>query len=174
MAMPVSGAISFDQLRTEWGKPQANVSLGAYLKSAGIVSGIDTAPNVPDSGAISMSNFHSSANIVYTANGSGVFTGSTTVGTGRLTVTVNASLYSFDAGSTWVLVRYSTNGGGSWNWLDQFYWSWETESTYDYINTLVVPNLSCAPNSLRVFWEAGGDGWGGTSGYLTYTAAYFD
>ena len=52
MATP-SGAISFENIRTEFGQPQANNSLSNYY-SGGSALGAPLA-NVPASGAISMS-----------------------------------------------------------------------------------------------------------------------
>lgn len=103
MSLPSSGLLSIlasagsgRSIRAEWSPASGGYSLLAYLKNAGIVSSSDTAPNVPTSAPIRISQFYSaakasgslsaSADPTY-ANGSGDGTYDQTVVTDSVTVT---------------------------------------------------------------------------------------
>lgn len=60
MALPASGVISLAQIRAEFGGAAPD-SLSEYYKGGAYVSASDTAPNVPASGQISLSNFYGAA-----------------------------------------------------------------------------------------------------------------
>lgn len=57
MALPSSGAISITDVRLMFGGASPH-SLSEYYKNGAYVLSTDTAPNVPTSGAISLSNFY--------------------------------------------------------------------------------------------------------------------
>jgi hypothetical protein len=125
MAMPTgTAAISFDQLRTEWGQAQSNVALGSYYKGGAIVKVTDTAPNVPASGAITMDNFHGTVKVATSGPVSDLTMADALSGTavGMITTTVsfgtNGAITAADRTSG-AAAWYSplTTGIGSSYWL---------------------------------------------------------
>ena len=61
MALQSSGAISFDNLRTEYGNT-GSIALSEMYKGGSFVLNHSNNPNVPTSGAIAMSNFYGANN----------------------------------------------------------------------------------------------------------------
>ena len=57
MTLPASGTIALTQIQTEFGGSNP-IGLNEYYKGGSYVTVNDYAPNVPASGAISMSNFY--------------------------------------------------------------------------------------------------------------------
>ena len=119
MATP-SGAISFENIRTEFGQPQANNSLSNYY-SGGPALGAPLA-NVPASGAISMSELRiiektsNSGNQINAASGvpNGTHLIFFTNGTCHSTSTGTAALYvpGSRTGATTVVVNHTIAGKG--------------------------------------------------------------
>lgn len=62
MPLPNTGAISLSDIQTEFGGSNP-ISLNEYYKGGAYVSNNDTAPNVPTSGQISVSNFYGAAKV---------------------------------------------------------------------------------------------------------------
>lgn len=88
MALPSSGTITIDQIRTEFGG-STPVSISQYYRGGGLVPDVTVNNSVPISGTISFSNFWGASNVNYvpaavnwanisssTADGSGNNTGS--------------------------------------------------------------------------------------------------
>ena len=75
MTLPLSGPISLSDIQTEFGGPISPIGLQDYYKGGAYVHTYDTAPDVPTSGAISLSNFYGAAqhtpvfhNLTYTTS----------------------------------------------------------------------------------------------------------
>jgi len=58
MTLPASGPISLKDIQTEFGGPAAPIALSSYYRNGAYVTGNVYAPNVPTSGAVSLSNFY--------------------------------------------------------------------------------------------------------------------
>jgi len=75
--MPTTGALSFDQLRTEWGKGQSNVGIASYYQgpsgsSVFIVRPPDVCTSVPTGGAFALNVFYGAARVTGGSGGAGL------------------------------------------------------------------------------------------------------
>ena len=64
MPLPASGAISFDNLQTEFGNTNP-IPISDYYRGANLVPNISVNNSVPTSGQISLSNFYNATNADY-------------------------------------------------------------------------------------------------------------
>ena len=115
-----SGAISFENIRSEFGQPQANNSLSNYY-SGGPALGAPLA-NVPASGAISMSQLKSTAKV--SANGDRVNIASYVNSGESIIFSSNGTIYSNTtgtaalrvpsgrSGATSIIIGHTVNGRG--------------------------------------------------------------
>lgn len=106
MTLPASGTISLNDIQTEFGGSNP-IALSEYYKGGSYVTANDYAPNVPASGAISLSNFYGAKKNTFNTQ---TFTSSTTF-TLPSTSNGTVNVYAVGAGG----------GGGSssdyWNGL---------------------------------------------------------
>jgi hypothetical protein len=91
MAIPLTGSISLTDIQTEFGGTNP-VSLSEYYKGGAYVLTTDYAPNVPTSGAISLSDFYGArkttlTTVTYTSPGDNIFIVPATI-VGNLIVTM--------------------------------------------------------------------------------------
>lgn len=100
MALPSSGVLTLDDIQTEFGGTNP-IDLSDYYRGGGLVP--DSGPNaaIPTSGAISVSDFYGSANLLtldFLTHGTGVNGSSISIGTARSTRMVHLSGYTTNAG----------------------------------------------------------------------------
>jgi len=91
MAIPLTGAISLTDIQTEFGGTNP-ISLSEYYKGGAYVLTTDYAPNVPTSGAISLSDFYGArkttlTTVTYATPGDNIFVAPSTI-VGNLIVTI--------------------------------------------------------------------------------------
>ena len=96
MALPSSGVLTLDDIQTEFGGTNP-IDLSDYYRGGGLVP--DSGPNaaIPTSGAISVSDFYGSANLLtldFLTHGTGVNGSSISIGTARSTRIVHLSGYT--------------------------------------------------------------------------------
>jgi hypothetical protein len=94
MAIPLTGTISLTDIQTEFGGTNP-VSLSEYYKGGAYVLTTDYAPNVPTSGAISLSDFYGArkttlTTVTYTTPGDNIFVAPATI-VGNLIVTMTGA-----------------------------------------------------------------------------------
>lgn len=116
MALPTSGTISINALKTEFGS--SNNSLSAYYRGGGIVPDTPTNASVPTSGVISLFNFYgaSASTPLSLSVSPGILIAVGTVGAGELSsgpMTVTPSGGSGGYTYAWSVISNNAGGGFS-------------------------------------------------------------
>ena len=99
MALPGSGVLTLADIQTEFGGTNP-ISLSEYYRGGGLVPDSSLNTGVPTSGAISVSDFYGSANLLnldFLTHGTGVNGSSISIGTARSTRIVHLSGYTTNA-----------------------------------------------------------------------------
>ena len=96
MALPSSGVLTLDDIQTEFGGTNP-IDLSDYYRGGGLVPNSGPNAAIPTSGAISVSDFYGSANLLnldFLTHGTGVNGSSISIGTARSTRLVHLSGYT--------------------------------------------------------------------------------
>lgn len=145
MAIPSSGPISLATIAGEFGGGNP-ISLSSYYKGGAYVKTTDTAPNVPTSGAISVSNFYGAAKYIPTAK----FVQFTSNGSYTIPSTVVGS------------IKYIVIGGGGGGGP-----SWDEGGGGGGAGGVVIGCATTLPGEVVSFTIGGGGGAGGGNGGTT-------
>jgi hypothetical protein len=166
MALPSSGQISISQLRTTFGG-SAPDGLAEYYRGGSNVSNNAINTSVPQSGAVSLSDFYSSAgttsrdirvwmSYLFNENGFGVTSQSSTASPSSISAVQNAVAWQpvFHAGTGFITSASITIS--------------QNEDTSAYNNNVILygGTSSSAVNNVVAAWNAGSSGsTGGARGY---------
>ena len=96
MALPSSGVLTLDDIQTEFGGTNP-IDLSDYYRGGGLVPNSGPNAAIPTSGAISVSDFYGSANLLtldFLTHGTGVSGSTISIGTARSTRMVHLSGYT--------------------------------------------------------------------------------
>jgi len=144
MTLPASGTITLAQIQTEFGGSNP-IGLNEYYKGGSYVTSNDYAPNVPSSGAISLSNFYNAKKNTLNTQ---TFTSSTT--------------FTLPSTSNGILNVYVIGGGGGGGMHSDYWGGYGADGAAAGIASQTISGLT--PGASYTI-EVGGGGGGGHYGY---------